>query len=104
MSQAVRGNSDSPTRCWRAASAPALVWRSSTDDPPPGGEDPSPPTPGTSTPGEVPIPSSIGHLPGLTQQKLVLWGATLSARHVGEKDQLGSLQGGLAHRDHPGES
>ena len=45
-------------RCPRAPASvvPALVWRSSTEDPPPGAEDPSPPTPGASTPGGSPFP------------------------------------------------
>jgi len=44
-----------------ASDVPALVWRSVTDDPPPGREDPSPPTPGTSKPGgsTCPPPSAI---------------------------------------------
>jgi len=51
----------------------------------------------------VSIPPPIGHRPGRTQPNLALRGATCSARHQGEEHQLGSLQGGLAHRHHPEE-
>jgi len=53
-----RGKSWNKDRAPRAPASvvPALVWRSSTDDPPPGGEISSAPAPGTSTPGGSPSP------------------------------------------------
>jgi len=51
----------------------------------------------------VSIPTPIGHRPGRTQPNLALQSAASSARHQGEKNQLGSPQSGLAHRHHPEE-
>jgi len=51
----------------------------------------------------VSTPPPIGHRPGMTQPNLTLRGAARSARHQGEKDQLGCSRGGLAHRNHPEE-
>ena len=45
----------------------------------------------------------IGHRPRRTQPILALRGASRSARHQGEEDQLGSPRGGLAHRHRPEE-
>jgi len=42
----------------------------------------------------------IGHRPGRTQPNLALRGASRSARHPGEEDELGFPRGGLALRHH----
>jgi len=49
------------------------------------------------------MPSPISHRPSRAQPNLALRGAAYSSRHQGEEDQLGSPQGGLAHRHRPEE-
>jgi len=87
------------TRIRDACTCVAIVHRRSAS----GGGRPIPPDTRHLDTRGVSMPPPIGHRPGPTQPNMAWRGAARSARNQGERDQLGSPRGGLAHRHYPEE-